>query len=437
MEALSPVSQSPAPGVRGFGSRLVKTLGNARFRLLLVCLMALPAGYQFVVAGILLPLSSLDIMRDFGIYYRAARLVAAGKPIYDLSSATTAWENLATYIYSPALAVLLQPLARLPLDGAQSIWMSWSLACLVVAIIATGRAAGARTVEHWSWVGLAFVSSYPVVLNLQLGQLNTTLLALLSVWLWAYVHGRRSGWLLIGIAAAVKLYSAPLLLLPLLRRDLKALLLAGIGGLAVLLVGVQYLPQFVFGVLPRVGVVSAGINNTSLLGSVARVIHPQDIHAIRDAGWADVRIIAFLLAVAAIVACVFALSRLTDDADGRRLGAALMLAAGPLFASILWEQHLVMLLPAIVVAVPVLRRRRDRLGLTLLALAAVWLAVAYPLIAEGLAPGFHYAFWVLLLYADQGGLDALVVFLVLFRACFLLHEVVAVEPSRALPLVAR
>ena len=430
MEALGPVRKTSLPGVRGLGWRLVRTFANLRFRLLLVSLIALPAAYQFVVAGILVPLSSLDIMRDFGIYYRAARMVTAGKSIYDLSSATTPWENLATYVYSPALAVLLQPLGRLPLEAAQPIWMTWSLGCLMVAIIATGSAAGARTIEPWSLVGLAFVSSYPVVLNLQLGQLNTTLLALISVWMWAYVRGRRSGWLLIGIATAVKLYSAPLLLLPLLRRDLKALLLAGIGGVAVLLLGVQYLPQFLFGVLPRIGVVSAGINNTSILGSVARLLHPQDIHATRDAGWADVRVIALLLAITTIAGCVLALRRLADDADGRRLGAALMLAAGPLFASVLWEQHLVMLLPAIVVTMPILWRRRDRLGVGFLAAATVWLAVAYPLIAEGLAPNFHYAFWIVLLYADQGGLGALVVFLVLLRACLLQGEGATVQLSR-------
>ncbi len=405
--------------MRGFGSRLIKTFGNQPFRLLIVVLVAVPFLWQFVVAGILVPLSSLDVMRDFRVYYRAAQLVSIGKSSYDLFP-TADFSQGITYIYSPALAFVLQPLASLPLGTAQMFWMSWSLCCLVVSVIATAKAAGARTVEHWFWVGIAFLSSFPVVLNLQLGQLNITLLALISVWLWAYVRGRRAGWLLVGVATAVKLYSAPLLLLPLVRRDFRALVLAGIGGLAVLLVGVQYLAQFVFDVLPRLNVVSEAANNTSILASIARLIHPQDIHATHDASWWDLKLIALLLALATIATCVFALRRLTNSADGRQLGGALMLTAGPLFGSIVWEQHLVMLLPGIVVAAPALWRRRDRLDIAALIVTTGWLALAYPLIAGILAVQFHYAVWVAILYADQGGVAALLVFLVVLRACFLL-----------------
>ena len=393
------------------------TFGSRPFRLVLGGVLVIPFGYQFVVAGIMVPLTSLDVMRDFHVYYRAAQMVAGGRSPYDLSSTANFSQGI-TYIYGPALAIVLVPISRLPFGAAQLAWMVWSLGCLAIAVIATGKAAGARTAENWLWVGFTFVSSFPVVLNLQLGQFNTTLLALIGVWSWAHVRGLRTGWVLVGVATAVKVFTAPLLLIPVVRRDLRALLGAAVGGTAVLLVGVTYLPQFVFEVLPRLGAVSEAINNTSILASLARLTHPQNLHATRDDNWLDIRVIALLIALTTLVTCVIALRRLANSADGRRLEAALMLTAAPLFGSIVWEQHLVMLLPAIVIAARVIWKEGDFWSLGVLMFATTWMALGYPVITEVLAPFFNDANWVAVLYADQGGIDALIIFLVLVRTCF-------------------
>jgi hypothetical protein len=167
---------------------------------------------------------------DFPIYHRAARTLLAGGSPYDVAS------GLHGYVYLPFFALALLPLALLPLRAAAWLWYALNVLFAVASLRAASRAvAEARGTQPPRWaVAVAVVPLLGFLHdNLALGQANVLLLLLATTGLAGALSGRgaaRHG-VLLGLAAALKMNTAVLVLPFLLRGRWR--LLAGVGaGLA-------------------------------------------------------------------------------------------------------------------------------------------------------------------------------------------------------------
>jgi hypothetical protein len=204
-------------------------------------------------------------MTDACCFFRAGWVVRTGGPLYDFTE-----ENGWHYIYPPLLAILLVPLADAP-EGADrtgllpypmlvGIWYVLSLAVLAVGLHWLAGALEARSADPcvrkqrwgcrrwWALRVLPLWACLPAIGHtLMRGQTNLLLLGLLCGATAAMLRGRswRSGLWLAG-AICLKVYPAFLLLIPLWRRDWRAVAGCAVG----LVLGLALVPAVVFGV-PR------------------------------------------------------------------------------------------------------------------------------------------------------------------------------------------
>jgi hypothetical protein len=153
---------------------------------------------------------------DFPIYVEASRAIVAGESPYDVGS------GLHGYVYPPFFAILIAPIAFLPLTAA--VW-AWYLINVLLTVAAFGLLRrlleahfGPRRARTAVWIALVVHLRF-VLNNYDMGQVNllTLVMGLAAVWL-AFQRGRYSGagWL-IGASAAIKPY-AVVLALPFLLR---------------------------------------------------------------------------------------------------------------------------------------------------------------------------------------------------------------------------
>jgi hypothetical protein len=188
-------------------------------------------------------------MTDFGVYLRAGWAVRSGADLYQVTD-----NNHWHYVYPPAFAVLMAPLADAP-DGeprdglvpypiSVALWTFFNfflvgrIAHVLAALIVPNEVHGsrrwwyARTVPIYIALGgLGFTIAH--------GQVNILLVALLVEMFRAGTQGKRlqSGLWLAG-AITLKVFPAYLLFYPLLRRDGRSL-----GGVALgLVLGLAVIP---------------------------------------------------------------------------------------------------------------------------------------------------------------------------------------------------
>jgi hypothetical protein len=212
----------------------------------------------FTGLGVMTVLRSAFMMNpktDFQVYARAAWAVHAGEDLYAVTD-----DNGWHYIYPPAFAILLAPLADpypyLPREGYLPFWLSagiWYLVGLAAAVYSVHAFAAAvlpdaaRGSRRW-WtarLGPFLICLGGTVLAISRGQVNTVLVALIAAGFAAAMRNRRAtsgAWL--ASAAVLKIIPAILVLFPLLRRDWRAL---G-GGLAMAALLLFALPAAIWGV---------------------------------------------------------------------------------------------------------------------------------------------------------------------------------------------
>ena len=174
---------------------------------------------------------------DFPIYWQAARDLLGDHSPYDVTS------GLHGYVYLPWFALLLGPLALMPLPLAAACWYAANLAFTWLAGSALLAALRAATpLPRARWLLLATLPLLGLFHdNLVLGQANLLLLLLLA----AAMRGamsERTSWaqgIPLGLAAALKMPAA-LLLLPLMLRG-RARAVAGFAVAVVLAVLVPFL----------------------------------------------------------------------------------------------------------------------------------------------------------------------------------------------------
>jgi alpha-1,2-mannosyltransferase len=301
---------------------------------------------------------------DLGIYYRAVRWWAEGHNIYSYSQPDRIEGSLG-FTYPPFAAVLLRPLAELPLGGAQAVFVAVSVSSLVATLWLLVRPVAAR-LGYPTWFAVAFALPFvswlePVRETFSFGQINFIVAALIVVDL--LVAGPRRSRLAgvgIGLAAAIKLTPGIFVLYLLLARRwrpaLTAMVAAGVATLAGAAMTWKGTWQFWTGLLwqtDRVGRIDR-IENQSLLGTLARLAKP---HQPNTVVWA-------LLAVL-IIGYGLWRARTAALAGDEVTGLTLTAVVGCLVSPVTWSHHLLWFAPALVVLVDValdrgrpLRQRR-------------------------------------------------------------------------------
>ena len=139
---------------------------------------------------------------DVSVYRAGALAVAHGHALYAPLSLPSWSPGELPFVYPPVAALLFQPLGALPVQlawGCMAVASALSLWMVLRLFIA-------RPVRGWTLVGLLAVAlcSQPVWRTIGMGQINIVLLGMVAFDVLA-LRGRRTGGVLTGLAAAIKL----------------------------------------------------------------------------------------------------------------------------------------------------------------------------------------------------------------------------------------
>ncbi|TMD90032.1 MAG: DUF2029 domain-containing protein [Chloroflexi bacterium] len=404
--------------------RWLPALANRRFSGLLVIWAGIPITLLYIWQALVQPLAFGTYLGDFQeSYMRAAGRLAAGRDPYDLCQTMGCLEPTGPQYVTPLpLAWLLQPAVGVDSHALAAAAVILLNASVVVFLICVLRALEVRDWQLAALLVLVALAFEPTTANIVEGQINLVLLALSGVWLLAWVAGRWWGGAALGIAVALKLIQAPVGLLVLWARRWSMLAAAAVTGLGLWLIAApQYVPEYVFKVVPAIGAGTGFFENHSPGGTIARLLEPDTfLGAARGAPLAA-RIITTLIAIAALVVTFAVLRRSSSSATGRSLEAAAIVAVTPIVASYSWGTHLVLLLLPMLVLVAWAVRRSDWTVLGLVALG--WALIG---------PG-HHAFQVLLVsgYTNLVGLRLLAELGVIGIAAVWIASLLAVRRERA------
>ena len=309
---------------------------------------------------------------DLDVYRIGARVWLGGGSLYGRLPPTMAGPRL-RFTYPPIAAIMLSPLAMMPMVAATTVLtlVTIALTALVLRLFLRRLIAP----EAGSWWALAWLLPpalllEPVRNTLAYGQVNVVLMAMVSL----DCMTERPRWprgSLVGIAAATKLTPAAFVLFFLLQRDYRAARTAafsfaattGAGFLLAWPDSVRYWTSAVFQ-LGRTGNIAYAANQ-SIAGVMARAgADPRALAAT-----------ALWLALSAIVVAVACRGMRRAFAAGQNAWAlALNAFAALLISPISWSHHWVWCLPAILTLALLGWRQRARLPLLT---AAAGLAVFF------------------------------------------------------------
>ncbi|MGO4596696.1 glycosyltransferase 87 family protein [Terrabacter sp. 2RAF25] len=166
---------------------------------------------------------------DSDVYALGGDIVRHGGDLY---SATTS--EFLPFTYSPFAAVMFVPFSMLQAEVGRVLFTLVSLTCytLVVATVSRRLRLAWWQVALLAGVGLAFE---PMLRNVQLGQVNIVLMALV-VTDWLLLPKRYRGYLT-GIAAGIKITPAAFFVLAVIRRDWAVAARGGVGLLGSVVLG--------------------------------------------------------------------------------------------------------------------------------------------------------------------------------------------------------
>ena len=371
-------------------SRLMITLGalrNRRFRWLLLGLLLLPTGLQYLQVTFTSALGLLpQPWEDVWVHIRAAQALSRGGDPYAplLRSGRLAVGGNAGYNYPPLLAWLWQPL--LALSPRDQVLLEWLLlqACLALGLWLTHRALRSDRQLLALMVAVAIVS-YWVRRDFLQGQISLVLLACEAAWLLLWTRGRDwLGGVPLALGAALKVTPALLFLLAVARGRWRVLAGGALAGVLLALVsGPALWVEYGFRVLPFLPGSDGEIENQSPFGTLVRIFRPGALY-LRDSipMGSGYRAASVLLLLVLAGTTVVALAPRVDTERGRAVEGAAVIALIPLLIPVTWGHHLVTeLIPIFVLANQALATRRWRPAA---AAVACWL----------LANPAHLAFWV-------------------------------------------
>lgn len=209
----------------------------------------------------------LEVLRaksinDYGSFHAAALAIRKGLDPYtpdDLQQAArlAGLPGVHPYFYPPFLAEVMQPLTRYKVFDARLVWFWLGVGCFVAAIALLQRWLVRRSDAAATAFVVAVSVLWPLRSTAMMAQVNAIVLVLLAAW---WVRREKSPWagVFLGVAAAIKMSPALLVLVPLTeRRYRESLVVVATAGVLVLgscLVlgapGMRFLGDVLFGFLP-------------------------------------------------------------------------------------------------------------------------------------------------------------------------------------------
>ena len=307
---------------------------------------------------------------DYRAYDLAVDRLFSGQPMYDRTA--TEFGPFGLFFYPPPFALLVAPIAQLPIDLAIWAWTFVLLAATVAMLVALPVSRPVRLV-----VLLLAALSWPLVYSIKLGQVGPVVLLLFALgWRWLDRPGLLGT--SIGLGTVIKIQPALLIGWAAVTGRRRAALVAVVlvALLAALATGIAG-PQ-------------AWLDEASLLGRVSRPIDTPHTYGIGrlafEAGASASVALAAHWANLALVAVVVLFTVWRGNAVASYLS---VVVATQFLSPILWDHYaIVLLLPA----AWLLERRRWWA-------AAIPLATSTPLTLLGVDAPWLYpmAFWVTLL----------------------------------------
>ncbi|HET9253963.1 MAG TPA: glycosyltransferase 87 family protein [Pseudonocardiaceae bacterium] len=297
------------------------------------------------VAGIATVYQCFHTFIDLDVYRLGVRQWWDGGDMYGTLPPTHDGVRL-PFIYPPFAAIALLPLAVIPWSLARVANFGLMIAGLAVTIyLSLRRLWPALDRPHAVLIsGAALPLALwlePVRETIRFGQVNLFLMTLVA----ADCLAGKPRWprgLLVGVAAAIKLTPAVFVLYFLLRRDVRAALVAGATGALATAVGFVVLPgesvRYWFGGFAGAGGLSGSpyASNQSLRAALARLgLSPP----IQSGLW----LLAAIVVLAAAGAGVTRASRAGDPV----LAITITGAAGLLLSPVSWSHHWVWIVPAL------------------------------------------------------------------------------------------
>lgn len=312
----------------------VQSLGSRRSFLVAVLLALVAAAAAAAIYS-----TTERFWLDLAVYRQAGHAVRTGEPLYEF---TVYGEqgNALRYVYPPFAAILFVPLAAVGPVTAVLFWTFGSLLALVAAARVALRAPESAPVRGGALAAaVAVVPLYPIVNNLQVGQVNLVLMLLVLADLLGVVPARWRG-AGIGVAAAVKLTPAIFVVYLLATGRPRDAARAGAAFAAATAVGFLFRPgdslhywSGVFADSSRVAQDGRTINNQSLSAALARVFGP-------DAAAAWWLPLAVVVAGAGVAVAARAARQ-----GFPLLGAATCAVTGLLVSPVSWQNHWVWFVP--------------------------------------------------------------------------------------------
>lgn len=184
--------------------------------------------------------SAVQGFGDVQVFFRAGWAIWTGYPLYEVAD-HHGW----TYHYPPTFALLMGPFAN-PLDGVArpawalsfpvsvAVWYLLSAVAMIAAMSLWARALepDASPLDQRDWSAWWMLRVGPILLlmpffgdGLGRGQPSTLVLLTMVAFLVLYVHGRiYSAACALALGFTIKLFPIALLLIPVLRRDIKTVL---------------------------------------------------------------------------------------------------------------------------------------------------------------------------------------------------------------------
>jgi hypothetical protein len=273
---------------------------------------------------------------DFAYWYRAATDVAAGISPYPqryLEGPVPVTDF--GYKYPPTFGQSLFPLTRLPLLQATDVWALIQAALAFLAVWLAGLLGGARrTLEHALWSGVAVALYLPIFDTVWKGNVSAVQAFQVAVLL---SGGAVAG---ISLASAVLLKTTPIAIVPAAFAHRGRVLWAAIGSsLGAVALSMLFAPEAwldYFLIQPNLLGGSYVVGYNLLPASLAAIVLP-DLPALA----AGLRLIAFTLGLAAVIAAVVSARRQGGWPAAVLLGTIAML----LIPGALWYHYLAVLLP--------------------------------------------------------------------------------------------
>lgn len=389
-----------------------RALADRRFRTILLLLAGVPIVVAYLWYGVIHPLLSYEATDFVRTYMAGARMVAAGKDPYLCNVGSCGGFPHYLIFYPPFVLWAMTPLVGLNTQLAAGLALLATNLFLLAFVWLVLRALDVRDWQFSALTLIATISFAPTLTEVQNRNLQVGVLALSALFLLAYCRGDRWwGGAALGLAIAVKLIQAPLVLLALWGRRWTIVAASAVTGAILWLVGApQYLLEYLFKIAPAQAQGSAEVINAAPFGTVNRLLHPESLYNSGLGGGPLVLAISLAIGLAVLLLTALRLRTPRTDAGGRALEVAVAVAASPLLVTLVYAgQFVLLLLPMIVLAEFGFRTRSRG---TVLAVGISWLLLGPSFLAftNAMANGFGFPL-LFLVWANSPILGTVVLWL--------------------------